>query len=230
MAYSDINRQRQISPLGLAGALGLTGSMVVALIFAGSTIARQVDHYESVPTITPTAPPIEKEVVQPKKETVPPPELRTLSSPTTQPVRETWTPLKSDPVEPQLITPPPPEKDIVLPPDPTPEPKIALVLPPVPPPIRVTAQVDTRYQNALQPPYPSSKRREEVGGRVTVRVLIGTDGRVKAVEPVSSDDAAFFGATRDQALKKWRFRPATLDGKPVESWKSMSVVFKMEHG
>jgi protein TonB len=62
---------------------------------------------------------------------------------------------------------------------------------------------------------------------VTIRVLIGTDGRVKAVEKVRTASDAFFRATESQALRHWRFKPATLDGKPVESSKVMTVHFRL---
>jgi protein TonB len=56
-------------------------------------------------------------------------------------------------------------------------------------------------------------------------VLIGVDGRVKAAQSVSATSAAFFEATRRQALSKWRFKPATRGGIPEESWKTLSVRF-----
>ncbi len=98
------------------------------------------------------------------------------------------------------------------------------------PPIKIepvfkNARVDPRYAKALQPSYPPGMIHNEIEGSVTVRVLVGADGRVKAVEPVRSDEAAFLEATRKQALSKWRFLPATRDGEPVESWREMSVRF-----
>ena len=58
-----------------------------------------------------------------------------------------------------------------------------------------------------------------------VRVLVGTDGRVKAVEAVSASENAFLDATREQALRKWRFTPAMSDGAPIEAWREMTVRF-----
>jgi protein TonB len=46
-------------------------------------------------------------------------------------------------------------------------------------------------------------------------------------DPVRFDIAEFLAATRRQALAKWRFKPATLDGVAVESWKEMTVRFVM---
>ncbi len=65
-------------------------------------------------------------------------------------------------------------------------------------------------------------------GSVTVVVTIGTDGRVKNVEKVRAASEAFYRATEQQALRHWRFKPATVDGKPVESRKTMTVHFRLD--
>jgi protein TonB len=99
---------------------------------------------------------------------------------------------------------------------------------PVDPPVEpvfVEAGIDRRYAHDLQPPYPPSMQRLGVEGSVTVRVRIGTDGRVLSVELVRADDPAFFAATRDWAIRKWRFRPATRGGAPVEAVLTKTVRF-----
>ena len=97
---------------------------------------------------------------------------------------------------------------------------------PKPEPVRTEAQLDSRSR--LQPPYPAAEERAEVTGSVTVVVVIGTDGRVKAVEKVSAANEAFLRATEQQALRHWRFKPAMVDGKPVESRKRMTVHFRLD--
>jgi protein TonB len=100
--------------------------------------------------------------------------------------------------------------------------------PPLPvEPIFKGAQVHPRYFGALQPVYPPGMIREEREGAVRVRVLIGTDGRVRDIQTLQADDPAFLEATRKQALAKWRFLPATRDGEPVESWREMTVRFEL---
>ncbi|KTD99844.1 energy transducer TonB [Sphingopyxis sp. H038] len=93
----------------------------------------------------------------------------------------------------------------------------------------VLAQLDQRYADLFQPDYPARAQREGIEGVAVVRVLIGTDGRVKAVELVSADDAAFFEATKRRALAKWRFKPATRGGVAEESWKEMRVRFEIKN-
>jgi protein TonB len=78
-----------------------------------------------------------------------------------------------------------------------------------------------------QPDYPSDERRLGRGGRVVVRVLVGTDGRVKQVEKVSAASDSFFEATRRRAMEKWRLTPGTRDGVPIEAWRTMAVSFVM---
>jgi protein TonB len=92
-------------------------------------------------------------------------------------------------------------------------------------PVIVDAFVESRYQGLLQPPYPPEEQRAGNSGRVVLRVLVGTDGRVKQVEKVSAASDAFFAAAQRQALGKWRFKPATQDGVPIEQWKTMSLRF-----
>ncbi|NML08217.1 energy transducer TonB [Sphingomonas sp. G-3-2-10] len=99
--------------------------------------------------------------------------------------------------------------------------------PPKPIPPLIAAQPDPRYASQFQPEYPGQEIRMNRDGTVSVRVLIGTDGRVKAVEQIRATSTAFYEATRRHALAKWRFKPATRGGEPQESWKTMNVRFEM---
>lgn len=114
--------------------------------------------------------------------------------------------------------------EIVLPVDPpvVPLPK------PLPDPVLTKAARDPRYASAFQPLYPPAMQRMEKEGRVSVKVLVGSDGRVKDVQILSASDPAFAEATRRQALKSWRFKPATRDGVPQEEWFTTSVVFRLD--
>ena len=97
-----------------------------------------------------------------------------------------------------------------------------------PTPVMVDAALDPRFARDLQPDYPPALERAGTEGRCTVRVRIGSDGRVREVEQIAADDQLFFAATRMQALRHWRFRPATRDGAAVETWKTMTVRFHLQ--
>ena len=98
--------------------------------------------------------------------------------------------------------------------------------PPVHVPVRHAAQIDS--SSRLQPPYPPAEIRAGRDGQVRVRVTIGPHGRVLDIALVSATSDAFWLATRQQALRYWRFRPATVDGRPVQDTKVMSLVFRIE--
>ncbi|MDF0542706.1 energy transducer TonB [Sphingobium sp. H39-3-25] len=95
-------------------------------------------------------------------------------------------------------------------------------------PVFTDAGIDQRFARNFQPAYPPAMQRLNEEGKVVVRVRIGTDGRVVSVERVSASSDAFWEATQRQALRAWRFRPATRDGVPVESVKVMVVHFQLQ--
>jgi protein TonB len=96
---------------------------------------------------------------------------------------------------------------------------------PRPEPVRVAAAM---IGNNLQPDYPASEQRAQRPGRVVIRVTVGTDGRVIAAERVSATSDAFWEATVRHARRSWRFRPATVDGRPVEAVRTLTVHFRLE--
>ena len=113
-----------------------------------------------------------------------------------------------------------------LPPQPTGDVDNTTAAEPLKPvPVETRADIDPRFLRDLQPPYPPALERAEIEGTVTVRVQVGTDGRILAVELVRADDPAFFSATRDQALRRWQFKPALRDGVAVTSWVQKTVRF-----
>ena len=101
------------------------------------------------------------------------------------------------------------------------------VVDPPKPPVMIGATVDPRYADALQPPYPNSEIRAQTEGRLVARVLVGVDGRVKAIEILKTPSKGLSEATRRHALSKWRFKPATRDGVPYEDWMTMTLSFKL---
>jgi len=81
---------------------------------------------------------------------------------------------------------------------------------------------------AVAPTYPTLAKRQNLTGRVTLAVVVLPDGTV-AEEPriVSALPAGrgFERAAAD-AVRQWRFEPATRDGKPVAANLTVAVDFK----
>ncbi|OHD03740.1 MAG: hypothetical protein A2885_03475 [Sphingopyxis sp. RIFCSPHIGHO2_01_FULL_65_24] len=153
--------------------------------------------------------------------------------PQTQQKQQQQTPLTTTPTELPSVAETPifvPQEVYVLPTGTETGPSIPYDPPrPPPAPKLVLAQLDQRYLANFQPDYPAREQREGIEGVARVRVLIGSDGKVKQVELVSTDSPGFFDATKRRALAKWRFKPATRGGVAEESWKEMTVRFEIRN-
>ncbi len=80
-----------------------------------------------------------------------------------------------------------------------------------------------------QPPYPAASIRFGEEGTVTIELLVGIDGRVRESRVLrSSGFPRLDGAALEEALRKWRLKPATLDDAPVEAWHSVRVSFRLD--
>jgi periplasmic protein TonB len=101
------------------------------------------------------------------------------------------------------------------------------VIKPVDPPPAVfkRASRDPRYASNFQPDYPSGLLTRQIEGTATLRVLVGTDGRVREALIVSATHPDFGKAAQRQAMREWRFKPATRGGQPVEDWVTLPVTF-----
>lgn len=215
MSQSGFFQQKRASPSGLAVVIALHAGVLTAVMMAKSPV---FERQKSTTTIFDVRDP------PPPKEVEPPPP---------QPPREQHTQIDRPQVRidlPPLSEDLPPLREIPAPVDPGPIGPIAIADPPPVPardPVRRDAMVDPRFADALQPPYPLAEQRAQRTGTVRLRVTIGADGRVKAVERLSATSDAFWEVARQQALSRWRFRPATEDGRPVESTKVMSIQFRL---
>jgi periplasmic protein TonB len=217
MAYSD-NRGFTFSPASLAGTVVFNGLVATAAVLAAVTVLPKVKEPPLDVFWVPTEPIATTETKKPVED--PKPDTITAA---------TRTNVATPPIDTKTDIAPQPgftENDFPLGPvgsiEPTPPVPIL-----VPNPIETSAFVDNRHKGDLQPQYPLGAQREGLEGKVSIRVLVGVDGRVKSVEPISFTDERFLKATREQAIRKWRFVPATSDGKPVESWQTMSIRFEM---
>jgi protein TonB len=76
----------------------------------------------------------------------------------------------------------------------------------------------------VEPSYPQVARRAGLGGRVTVRAVIAENGDVESVEVFASTNPLFNDAAVD-AVRRWRYRPALMNGRPVRVYFSVRVDF-----
>jgi periplasmic protein TonB len=220
--YAEHRYQPQQSRTASIGAsLLISGAIITGMIYSAPNVIgvltdKVIETYNVRETVPP--PPIDPPKLKPE------PKAKVATQPlpnAPKPLVDTKSPNQTETtteIYPPRIEPPKPVE---------PGPPITLDPPKAVPPL-VGARRDSRYADAFQPDYPASELRAQRDGRVSVRVLVGADGRVKAVEQVSATSPAFFDATKRQALSKWRFKPATRGGVAEESWMTLSVTFEIK--
>ena len=81
--------------------------------------------------------------------------------------------------------------------------------------------------NQIKPVYTELARRARVTGTVIVEAIIDTQGNVTNVRvlkglPMGLDRAAV------EAVQKWKFKPATLEGRPVKVYYVLTVNFQVQ--
>ena len=74
--------------------------------------------------------------------------------------------------------------------------------------------------------YPAEAKQEGLEGKAVVSALIGADGSVEKTIIEESTDKIFEAAAMD-AVKSTRFKPSLEDGKPVRSWFTIPIMFKL---
>jgi protein TonB len=139
------------------------------------------------------------------------------------------------PKPPPPAPPPPPTAPVVTTPSPAAiqlpaAPAVAApVAPPAPaaPAVRTSAVIQAGATCA-KPDYPSASRRLEEEGTVTLKFLIGVDGRVMQAEVEKTSGFQRLDEAARNALSKCQFKPGTVDGKPEQSWASIKYTWRLE--
>lgn len=218
--YANRYQPNPINRSSLTASVGIVGGLLTVALLSSPVVRRHLPDGPLTLINVPPAPP------PPPIDRPPPPKQTAKVTPRLdQPTQVVPTKV---PVEP-YVAPPVAGATIDLTPGEGTGTSVIPFDPPKPPtPVRVGSQVDPRYAGYLQPDYPPGERRAGNSGVVTLRVLIGVDGRVRQVERLTAASEDFWRVTERQALGKWRFKPATQDGVPVESWRTMTVRFNLQ--
>ena len=93
-------------------------------------------------------------------------------------------------------------------------------------PARTAAGVN--IHQCEKPEYPSASRRLEEEGTVSLRFLVGVDGKVIQSEVEKSSGFKRLDEAARTDLSKCQFRPALVDGKPEQAWASIKYTWRLE--
>ena len=92
------------------------------------------------------------------------------------------------------------------------------------PQLQVSAEeMEKLITHRVDPVYPEAARQAKIEGVVVLDVVVGRDGSVVNVRPVSGPDVLTTAAV--DALHWWRFAPYKIDGKPVVVETTVAVEF-----
>lgn len=190
----------------LMGYMLISGLAVKAVkVITGPMQVQQIDE-EIVDVEEPPPPPERLEEIPPY---VPPPDVVIEAPP---PAVETI----------QATTTPPPPPPVIAPPAPT------VIAPPSPvevKPVRPRGRTVTISQDD----YPAASTRAQEEGRMTVKVTVGTNGRVQSCEVVRSTGYKRLDERACQvAERRWRFHPATEDGDAVASTYTQNITWELK--
>lgn len=81
----------------------------------------------------------------------------------------------------------------------------------------------------VQPNYPSALLRKKIGGKVVVTATVDTSGAVTKVTVKQSSGHAELDKAVVVAVQKWKFKPGSRDGKPVQSTCLIPYTFEVKN-
>ena len=87
--------------------------------------------------------------------------------------------------------------------------------------------VPPRLIDGPHPAYPDIARRAGVDGTVVLHITLGLDGRVEQAQVVRSTTLGVFDEAAREAVLKWRYEPARIDGRPVRAVFRQTIRFTM---
>ncbi|MDH3283406.1 MAG: energy transducer TonB [Acidobacteriota bacterium] len=137
--------------------------------------------------------------------------------------------------------PTPDEPEPIIEPEPPPEPEplpddVEILLgDPEPPPVSgplipgIGGVSEPELVSRIEPEYPELARRARIQGKVILRAIIKKDGTVRDIEVLKEPAANLgFSASAVSAVKQWRYRPATQNGRPVDVYFTVVVTYTLD--
>jgi protein TonB len=112
-----------------------------------------------------------------------------------------------------------------------PSPATAPVAPaPAAPAPPTAAAIDSapRLLSSPAPRYPRAAQRRGLSGTVLLRIHVGADGEPQSVDLVQGSGARELDRAAVEAVRRWRFAPATRGGQPVEGSVQVPITFNLK--
>ena len=79
-----------------------------------------------------------------------------------------------------------------------------------------------------RPVYPYRARRLNLDGEVDIKFLVDTTGRVSRITILRAAPPGLFNESVLKALSAWRFAPGKVKGRPVNTWVTTTIAFRID--
>lgn len=89
----------------------------------------------------------------------------------------------------------------------------------------VGVDVDMALTNNPPPPYPPQAKARHEQGTVVLRLQVRGDGSVGEIQVRTTSGSMRLDQAATEAVRRWKFKPATQGGRPVESWAIVPISF-----
>jgi TonB family protein len=90
--------------------------------------------------------------------------------------------------------------------------------------IRLSSEaLERMLKHKVKPKYPDEAKQAHLKGTVRLQVVVGEDGSVKEAKPIEGDPVLAKAAT--DAVLQWRYRPCSIDSRPVQMEGEVDVKF-----
>jgi TonB family protein len=84
---------------------------------------------------------------------------------------------------------------------------------------------DTFCGPVLAPLYPPAAKQQDIQGTVLLKAVIGADGTVRELRVI--DGHPLLAPAAIEAVKRWKYKPYYVKGKPVEVETTVAVSFRL---
>lgn len=96
-------------------------------------------------------------------------------------------------------------------------------------PARTAVSIADHAAGNRRPPYPRLSRDNGEQGTVVLNVLVKADGTAGEVEIKTSSGYPLLDNSARTTVKTWRFKAATVNGKPIDEWYEQRIPFKLQN-
>ena len=88
-------------------------------------------------------------------------------------------------------------------------------------------RVEPKLKRSVQPEFPAEAFDKGLSGFVTVGYTVDVEGKTQNLRVESSEPPEVFDKAAMNAVRRWRYEPASIDGVPTESQMKLTIRFKL---